>query len=47
MGGDADVLKRIGRPEEVAQVILFLAGDRSSFITGAAYVVDGGLTIQL
>ncbi len=45
--GDANVLKRIGRPEEVAQVILFLAGDRSSFITGAAYVVDGGLTIQL
>ena len=45
--GDAGVLKRIGRPEEVAQVILFLAGARSSFITGAAYVVDGGLTIQL
>lgn len=34
--------KRIGKPEEVAQVILFLASSRASFITGAAYLVDGG-----
>ncbi|PIU60071.1 hypothetical protein COS86_00940 [Candidatus Bathyarchaeota archaeon CG07_land_8_20_14_0_80_47_9] len=36
--------KRLGRPEEVAYVALFLASDESSFITGSALVVDGGLT---
>lgn len=35
---------RIGRPEEVANTILFLASDESSYITGVALPVDGGLT---
>src|SRR5258705_9949156 len=35
-------LKRVGRPEEVAQTIMFLASDKASFITGASYLVDGG-----
>ena len=39
-------LKRVGRPEEVAQTILFLASDEASFITGASYLVDGGKTAQ-
>jgi NAD(P)-dependent dehydrogenase (short-subunit alcohol dehydrogenase family) len=39
-------LKRAGRPEEVAQAIVFLASDKASFITGASYVVDGGKTAQ-
>jgi len=39
-------LGRIGKPEEVAEVALFLASSRSSFMTGAAVSVDGGLTIQ-
>ncbi len=39
-------LGRIGKPEEVAQVALFLASDGSSFMTGAAVSVDGGLTIK-
>ena len=35
---------RLGRPEEIANVIAFLASDEASFVTGAAWVVDGGYT---
>jgi NAD(P)-dependent dehydrogenase (short-subunit alcohol dehydrogenase family) len=35
-------LGRIGKPEEIAQAALYLAGDASSFVTGTALVVDGG-----
>ena len=35
---------RIGQPEDVAEVALFLASDASRFVTGAAYNVDGGWT---
>ena len=45
---DADkyLLKRYGKPEEVARTTAFLLGDASSFITGTAIVVDGGYTVN-
>ena len=39
-------LKRLGRPEEVANAILFLASDEASFITGTELIVDGGFTAR-
>lgn len=35
-------MKRVGRPEEIAEAVLFLLGRQSSFITGTALAVDGG-----
>ena len=36
-------LQRMGQPEEVAEVALFLASGRSSYVTGSTYFVDGGI----
>lgn len=40
--GEVHPMKRLGKPEEVADAILFLASDKASFITGAILPVDGG-----
>jgi NAD(P)-dependent dehydrogenase (short-subunit alcohol dehydrogenase family) len=39
-------LGRLGQPEEVAELVLFLASDKSKFITGSLQVIDGGYTAQ-
>lgn len=44
--GEAHPIGRIGRPEEIAEVIAFLASDAASFVTGALVAVDGGWTAQ-
>ena len=43
---DGTALGRMGKPEEVAAVALFLASDDASFVTGSSYVVDGGWTAR-
>jgi NAD(P)-dependent dehydrogenase (short-subunit alcohol dehydrogenase family) len=44
---DKTPMRRFGRPEEIAAAAAFLASDDASFVTGAALVVDGGMTAQL
>lgn len=43
--GAKSVFNRLGTPEEVANVMYFLASDEASFVTGATYFVDGGWSI--
>ena len=38
-------MKRIGKPEEIAQVVAFLASDEASYMTGQILLVDGGLSL--
>jgi len=41
---DMQPIKRAGRPEDIAEAVLWLASDKASFVTGHALVVDGGAT---
>jgi NAD(P)-dependent dehydrogenase (short-subunit alcohol dehydrogenase family) len=43
---DAHALRRLGRPAEIAAAAVWLASDESSFVSGEALVVDGGLHAQ-
>ncbi|MCO6148651.1 SDR family NAD(P)-dependent oxidoreductase [Flavobacterium sp. NRK1] len=38
-------LKKIGTPEDVAQMVLYLSGETASFITGSDFVIDGGILL--
>ena len=42
--GSAHPIGRVGQPVEIARLVVFLLSDEASFITGACYVIDGGLT---
>jgi len=42
---EMSAMKRKGTVEEVADVVVFLASEKASFVQGAAWVVDGGYTI--
>ena len=42
---DSSLLKRIGKPKEIAYAALFLASSEASFITGTHLIVDGGATV--
>jgi NAD(P)-dependent dehydrogenase (short-subunit alcohol dehydrogenase family) len=44
---DMHILKRIGKPEEVGELIVFLCSDKASFITGQSMRIDGGLGINV
>ncbi len=39
-------MRRLGRPEEIADAVVYLASDRSSFVTGHALHVDGGISVN-
>jgi NAD(P)-dependent dehydrogenase (short-subunit alcohol dehydrogenase family) len=39
-------LGRVGRPEEVAEPVVFLASEKASLVTGATLLIDGGWTLQ-
>jgi len=43
--GDAQLLKRVGLPTELARAALFLASEDGSFVTGTDMLVDGGLVL--
>jgi NAD(P)-dependent dehydrogenase (short-subunit alcohol dehydrogenase family) len=38
---------RVGKPEDIASIIVYLASDEASFITGANFIVDGGMTRKM
>lgn len=42
----ATPLQRLGKPEDIAQAVLFLASDESSYMTGAELTIDGGFSAQ-
>jgi len=40
-------MERIAKPDEIADVVLFMTSPRSSYVTGVGWLVDGGTTLQV
>jgi NAD(P)-dependent dehydrogenase (short-subunit alcohol dehydrogenase family) len=47
MIGSSVPMSRVAQPEEIADVVLFMTSPRSSYVTGSAWIVDGGTTLTL
>jgi NAD(P)-dependent dehydrogenase (short-subunit alcohol dehydrogenase family) len=45
--GQGHPLGRVAKTSEIADLVNFLSSEQASFITGASYVIDGGLTCQV
>ncbi len=43
---DGHLVKRLGKPEEIVSLVVYLASDESTFMTGAAIPIDGGWSVQ-
>ena len=39
-------LKKLGKPEDIGQMILFLCSDEASYITGQTFYIDGGMSLN-
>ena len=39
-------MARMGKPEEIAEAVVWMCSDRASFVTGSAWQVDGGYTAR-
>ena len=39
-------MKRLGRPEEIAELVVWLCSDAASYVTGQAFLVDGGMVMR-
>ena len=37
---------RVGKPEEVAAIVVYLASEESAFVTGAEFLIDGGWSLH-
>jgi NAD(P)-dependent dehydrogenase (short-subunit alcohol dehydrogenase family) len=44
---EAEPIGRVGQPDEIAKAVLWLASDEASFVTGAPFLIDGGLVARL
>lgn len=44
--GDATLMKRLGQPHDIAELVVFLLSERASWITGSSFTIDGGALVS-